>query len=216
MNKILLLPLIAVFCISAHATEFQYKTKDVEISNINQKPIHLMSPIKIHNDELIVPIESSKFSKTSKHDKNNLWEDIKSYYKNDKVIEKTNYKDIGEFILQKSNDSTDLQLISLDKNKATLLKNTLLSDFVLMDSKERVKFGLDNFHGDIIINRYIVNENQQKIIVNKVILFYPNGIKFLTFMSNEKNTKFLIITPNDTNFEYMKSNIDKIIQYAMK
>lgn len=207
MNKNLLLSLIAGFCISANANEFQYKKAGVEISNINQTAIHLMSPIKIHNDELIVPIDSGKLLKKSQND-HILWKRIKSYYINDKVIETQNSKSIGEFIL------SDLPLVNLDKNKSDNFKHVLLNEFSFMGNSEKSMFGLDKFHGDIIINRYIAHENEQKLMVNKVVLFYPNGIKFLTFISNKKNTNFLIIAPNDITFGHVKDNIDKIIRYA--
>ena len=209
MNKNLLLSLIAGFCMSANANEFQYKKAGVEISNINQTAIHLMSPIKIHNDELIVPIDSGKLLKKSQND-HILWKRIKSYYINDKVIETQNSKSIGEFIL------SDLPLVNLDKNKSDNFKRVLLNEFSFMGNSEKSMFGLNNFHGNIIINRYMIHENSQKIMVNKIVLFYPDGIKFITFISNDENTNFLIIAPNNTNFEHMKSNIDKIIQYVKK
>ena len=209
MNKNLLLSLIAGFCMSANANEFQYKKAGVEISNINQTAIHLMSPIKIHNDELIVPIDSGKLLKKSQND-HILWKCIKSYYINDKVIETQNSKSIGEFIL------SDLPLVNLDKNKSDNFKRVLLNEFSFMGNSEKSMFGLNNFHGNIIINRYMIHENSQKIMVNKIVLFYLDGIKFVTFISNDEHTNFLIIAPNNTNFEHMKSNIDKIIQYVKK
>ena len=143
-------------------------------------------------------------------DNNVLFERIKSYYANDKVIETQNSKSIGEFIL------SDLQLVNLDKNKSDNFKRALLNEFSFMSNSEKSMFGLDGFHGDVIINHYTTEENQQKIMVNKVVVFYPNGIKFLTFISNENNTQFLMIAPNNNTFEHMKNHIDKFIQYVTK
>ena len=143
-------------------------------------------------------------------DNNVLFERIKSYYANDKVIETQNSKSIGEFIL------SDLQLVDLDKNKSDNFKRALLNEFSFMSNSEKSMFGLDGFHGDVIINHYTTEENQQKIMVNKVVVFYPNGIKFLTFISNENNTQFLMIAPNNDTFEHMKTHIDKFIQYVTK
>ena len=150
-----------------------------------------------------------EFEQESK-DNNVLFERIKSYYANDKVIEIQNSKNIGEFIL------SDLQLVNLDKNKSDNFKRALLNEFSFMSNSEKSMFGLDGFHGDVIINHYTTEENQQKIMVNKVVVFYPNGIKFLTFISNENNTQFLMIAPNNNTFEHMKTHIDKFIQYVTK
>ena len=141
---------------------------------------------------------------------NVLFERIKSYYVNDKVIETQNSKSIGEFIL------TDLPLVNLDKNKSDNFKRALLNEFSFMNNSEKFMFGLDGFNDDIIVNHYTTEENQQKIMVNKVVVFYPNGIKFLTFISNENNTRFLMIAPSNTTFEHMKNHIDKFIQYVTK
>lgn len=150
-----------------------------------------------------------EFEQESK-DNNVLFERIKSYYANDKVIETQNSKSIGEFIL------SDLQLVNLDKNKSDNFKRALLNEFSFMSNSEKSMWGLDGFNGDVIINHYTTEENQQKIMVNKVVVFYPNGIKFLTFISNENNTQFLMIAPSNTTFEHMKTHIDKFIQYVTK
>ena len=275
MNKKLLLSLILGLCVSAYAKETKYSTAtstlsmttvessseaSVGVGVATTKSLNLMNPIKIHNDELIVPVEKpqhviNKVPKSSKtiasnpydnnkvnmdgnngtvngevqlkpvsaksinmipefeqesKDNNVLFERIKSYYANDKVIETQNSKSIGEFIL------SDLQLVDLDKNKSDNFKRALLNEFSFMSNSEKSMFGLDEFHGDVIINHYTTEENQQKIMVNKVVVFYPNGIKFLTFISNENNTQFLMIAPNNNTFEHMKTHIDKFIQYVTK
>ena len=275
MNKKLLLSLILGLCASAYAKETKYSTAmatpsmttvessseaSVGVGVATTKSLNLMNPIKIHNDELIVPVEKpqnvmNKVPKSTKtitsnqydnnkvnmngnnvtvngevqlkpvsaksinmipefeqesKDNNVLFEDIKSYYANDKVIESQNSKSIGEFIL------SDLQLVNLDKNKSDNFKRALLNEFSFMSNSEKSMFGLDGFNGDVIINHYTTEENQQKIMVNKVVVFYPNGIKFLTFISNENNTQFLMIAPNNNTFEHMKTHIDKFIQYVTK
>ena len=275
MNKKLLLSLILGLCASAYAKETKYSTAmatpsmttvessseaSVGVGVATTKSLNLMNPIKIHNDELIVPVEKpqnvmNKVPKSTKtitsnpydnnkvnmngnnvtvngevqlkpvsaksinmipefeqesKDNNVLFEDIKSYYANDKVIESQNSKSIGEFIL------SDLQLVNLDKNKSDNFKRALLNEFSFMSNSEKSMFGLDGFKGDVIINHYTTEENQQKIMVNKVVVFYPNGIKFLTFISNENNTQFLMIAPNNNTFEHMKTHIDKFIQYVTK
>lgn len=273
MNKKLLLSLILGLCASAYAKETKYNavmatatpstttttTVESSSSSATSKSLNLMNPIKIHNDELIVPVEKphnviNKLPKSTKtinsnpydnkvnmdgkngtvngevqlkpvsaksinmipefeqesKDNNVLFERIKSYYANDKVIETQNSKSIGEFIL------SDLPLVNLDKNKSDNFKRALLNEFSFMSNSEKSMFGLDGFHGDVIINHYTTEENQQKIMVNKVVVFYPNGIKFLTFISNENNTQFLMIAPNNNTFEHMKTHIDKFIQYVTK
>ena len=271
MNKKLLLSLILGLCASAYAKETKYSTAmatatpsmttvESSSSSATSKSLSLMNPIKIHNDELIVPVEKpqhviNKVPKSNKtiasnpydnnkvnmdgnngivnsevqlkpvsaksinmipefeqesKDNNVLFERIKSYYANDKVIETQNSKSIGEFIL------SDLQLVNLDKNKSDNFKRALLNEFAVISNSEKSMFGLDGFNGDVIINHYTTEENQQKIMVNKVVVFYPNGIKFLTFISNENNTQFLMIAPNNNTFEHMKTHIDKFIQYVTK
>lgn len=273
MNKKLLLSLILGLCASAYAKETKYNavmatatpsmttttTVESSSSSATSKSLSLMNPIKIHNDELIVPVEKphnviNKLPKSTKTinsnpydnkvnmDGNNetvngevqlkpvsaksinmipeleqeskgnnvLFERIKSYYANDKVIETQNSKSIGEFIL------SDLQLVNLDKNKSDNFKRALLNEFSFMSNSEKSMFGLDGFNGDVIINHYTTEENQQRIMVNKVVVFYPNGIKFLTFISNENNTQFLMIAPSNNTFEHMKTHIDKFIQYVTK
>ena len=79
MNKKLLLSLILGLCASAYAKDTKYSVTTATVSNPssvstvshirtsrvsvtakqkqNSKQLHLMNPIKIHNDELIVPVE---------------------------------------------------------------------------------------------------------------------------------------------------------------